>query len=277
MLYSKNRGKKPIKANSSSTSAAEGVATWLPLIMEAIKGLDLKVKVEGDKLYIALGNDSQLAITPTSESAGSYEEQVKEDDVVKVKSEGSYQDLKTLLDTLSKASSGSLSSNRKTAKGGKTVLSAGKNYQKALASRKLNSSTSTGWEGIFSSTTKPNSRNQRIAKRRGTLNSNRAPQSLKAGYSTAVPDLSDELFDVVSNMTPNFQKVSGVIFNKPDPINNGPGLYIAYWDGIEGLVVVSRIDTVADGGVFNDLTTFASSVFGVSDGVENHTEEVLIV
>lgn len=277
MSYMRKLGKKPIKANSSAASAAEGVATWLPLIMEAIKGLNLKVKVEGDKLYVALGNDSQLAITPTSESAGSYEEQVKEDDVVKVKSEGSYQDLKTLLDTLTKASSGSLSSNKKSTKGGKIILSAGKNYQAALTAKKLNSSVSDGWEDVNTTAAKSFPRGRKAPKRSGTLNSSRKPQSLRAGCSYEVPDLSNELLEIVARMTPNFQAVSAVLFNKPDQINGQQGLYIAYWDAVEGLVVVSRIDTVTDGGVFNDLATFAASVGYVSDGTEDCTEEVLIV
>ena len=112
------------------TNAAASVATWLPLIVEALKGQDLKIKTENDKLYVQLKSNSQLAITPTSESAGTYEEQTKDTDGVgKVTSDGKYDSLKALLEIVTKALSGSLSSSKKQKPSSKTSLNSSTNSE----------------------------------------------------------------------------------------------------------------------------------------------------
>lgn len=261
---------------------------WLSSVTEAMKALQLKVKTEDDVAYVALGNDSQIAIYPQSETAGKFEKQVKENDTVKVVDASNYDSIDKLIDAVKQIQS--TNSSKQQVSTTRRILRAGKNHQKALMAEKLNASRFSQKKTRTSRiplATDPgsNKRGQVIRKEKGQrgvfLNSSRGrssvnetarkPQSdgkklvnLKADshiYQVSPSVDGSNLVSEISKYTDSFQKVEGVLFNKPDPITGSPELYIAYVDSDEGVIVVSKIVVDSDGGVFKTVTELAESCF----------------
>lgn len=255
-------GLRHIKTNASVTPA--DVALWLPLIVEAIKGTQLKVKTEDDAVYVALGSDSQLAIYPESEQRGKFERQVKDKDVVRVSEEGTYDTLKKLLEIVTKASTNSSRSAVKTtnAVGNRRVLKAGRSSQEAIRRGKQKS------------------RSVLTASRKKVMNLNSGCGCGCGNCSGSCTEdcgssaMETELLDALSVAADSTQAVKGVLFNKPDALTGEPALYLAYTDTEEDLVVVTRVDVSTDGGVFNTPAEMVETCFGTGP-VGEFTDEFL--
>lgn len=149
----------------------------------------------------------------------------------------------------------------------KTVLRAGKNFQEAVA-EKLNASK--GSEAHSWVTICPAGENKHARKNaakstapKTSLNNSRTlipksrtqtaakPMKLQASCNCGKPDCPTCNFcKTFPTLVDGCQSVCGFLFNKPDNISGSPALYIAYYDSFENLVIVSRVDTVNDGGVF---------------------------
>lgn len=118
----------------------KSLAAWLPVIIEALKGLKLKVKADAKAAYVSLGMDVQLAIKPTSESTGQYEKQVREGGKVTVEESGEYSNLKELIQLITQVKK--TNSSKETpvvSNNGRRVLKAGRNLQESIGSQSLNS------------------------------------------------------------------------------------------------------------------------------------------
>lgn len=238
-----------IKTNSAVEVA--DVALWLPLIVEAIKGLKLQVKTEGKVVYISLGTTSQLAIYPESESKGKFEKQEKENNVVKVVEEGNYDSLKNLVELVTKATStnsskqSSNASKNSNSTGARRILRAGKNHQKSIRATKLNSSRKNipMYSKAASIKTNANKKQRKLQRLQSSATSVNNPAEVIGAY------------------TDDLQPVQGVLFNVDCPETNEPTLYIAYYDEITDVWVVQRITIPGDCQVFNDKESMIQTMF----------------
>lgn len=233
--------------------------------IKALGGDEAKIKQDNDAIYYLLGDNKQVIITPDNIKSGTYEVQVRDDGKIATESAGNYtsiDDLKEILGIKVEEPTELVPD--------KKVLRAGEHYKQALLDKHEDAEPkkpeepeepdTSDWETLESARELPSKRKPTLAASRRPvrkparrLNSNKEI-SLCGSTESALCNIgNEELKQLVLNATGECQLVGGCLFNMVDPLLNTNELFMVYEDTQDHVFVITKVDPVACGKVFNTL------------------------
>lgn len=231
------------------------LAAWLPLIVEALNGLKLKVKTDSNAVYVSLGIDEQLAVTPTSESTGSYEKQIRDGNEVTVEDSGEYKDLKELIKLVTEVKKTNSSKESPVVDGGdRRLLKAGRNLQSSIDTQALNSNR------LSPVPNRPNRNRQPVEQK---TRSQRLYASRMQSLRASTPNLGDDLVTSLSTEAGEIQEVNAVLFNSPG-VDGEPVLNIAFYDTEANVFVLQGMSEGSTSATFETVKELIDFAFGNS-------------
>lgn len=259
-----------MKSKLNSAVDSKTIAAWLPAVIQAMKGESFPVKSDSKSVYVSTGNDSQYAITPKSETTGTYEFQTKEGGKVVVKNSGEYKNIEELVKQVTTKTKENSSKNTQS----KTVLVAGKNLRRALGSLSLDSNRDMKDDpSLMNYSLQDLERsNRRSSKSTVPMNSSKLNKvNLRASFSEE-KSLKEKIGEVAGDTQP----VSAVLFNLKCPVSGRACLAIAFFDSLENCYVRAILDTDGEGvktyATLDEFLADLSPVEAVYDEVPFHEE-----
>lgn len=222
----------------NSAADIKSLAAWLPMVVKALKGTKLQVKSDNKAVYVAAGTGSQYAITPTSETAGKYELQAKENGKVVVKSSGEYKNLDELVKVVTQKTNASVQA--------KKMLCAGRNLQNAITDGKEDASPtdvsnlSASRSDLEITNRSRRDRKDALPPKRRPLNASRQnskPMSLRASEG-----MTPDLMRVIQSACKECQPVQAILYNSVCPLTGNVCLSIGFYDDEERVWVLAQLN-----------------------------------
>lgn len=235
--------------------------------IKALGGTESKIKQDNDAIYYLLEDNKQVIITPDNIKSGTYEVQVRDDNGITTESAGNY----TSIDDLKEVLGIEVEEPTKPVPD-KKVLRAGEHYKQALLDKheeepeepaepeEPEKPEEPDWETLESARQLPPKRKPTLAASRRQvrkparrLNSNKEMSLRGSAESASCNCGNEELKQLVLNATGECQLVGGCLFNMVDPLLNTNELFMVYEDTQDHVFVITKVDPVACGKVFNTL------------------------
>lgn len=236
--------------------------------IKALGGTESKIKQDNDAIYYLLEDNKQVIITPDNIKSGTYEVQVRDDDGITTESAGNYTSMDDLREVL-----GIKVDEPAEPVPDKKVLRAGEHYKQALLdkheedkavedekSEEPEKPEELDWETLESARQLPPKHKPTLAASRRPirkparrLNSSKEMSLRGSAESASCNYGNEELKQLVLNATGECQLVGGCLFNMVDPLLNTNELFMVYEDTQDHVFVITKVDPVACGKVFNTL------------------------